>query len=150
MGYNAFNSPSIRTADIKFDESHPFAGAELTLRLTAPVDFVLKMVGLQELSRAEMLKALASTADLIGEFGDLVLVSWNCDGRDGAPAAANGAGLLGQPIELVAAVMEAWTEVMTGTSAPLADSLSASGISGSGATRRGTRSLNPTRSSRRK
>lgn len=121
-GYSPLTRKARRTLDIAFDADHEFHGAEVTVALTASLDFV---VDVQTLGTA----GIARQREIIREFGDLCLVSWNIEDRHGNPVAADGDGLVAQDMEFVKALLEAWAEVVTQPAAPLGETSNGGGTS---------------------
>ena len=111
-GYRPSERANRKTMDIQFAADHEFAGAEVTAGLAASLDLVVEI---QTMTDA----GVERQRELIREFGDLCLVSWNIEDRRGVPVPANGAGLVAQDMAFVQALLEAWIEVMTQPSAPL-------------------------------
>ena len=111
-GYRPHERATRRTAEVKFDEGHEFYGFEAVLALSASLDFMLSVASLDEYP-------VARQRELVRQFGDAILVSWNVEDRQGQPVPADGEGYLAQENDLCMAVMSAWTEAMTTPSAPL-------------------------------
>lgn len=110
-GYRPSARKNRRTAAIAFAPGHEFHGAEATVALTASLDFVLSIEGMDGES-SERKRALMLS------FGDSVLVDWNVEDEDG-PVPANGEGFLAQDMDFAVALMRAWSDAMVNPPAPL-------------------------------
>ena len=136
-GYRPSERSGRRSASIEFAPEHEFHGAEATVALTATMDFLLSVEGLDDASPVRKREIMAA-------FGDSVLIDWNVEERDGKPVPANGDGFLAQDLDFGIAIMRAWAEVMTAPGLPLSPPsngrASSEGVGGSsGATATGTR-----------
>jgi hypothetical protein len=111
-GYRPHERKARRTADVSFAEGHEFHGFEGVVALTASLDFLLSVSGLGEYTADRQ-------RELVRQFGDTILISWNVEDRHGQPVPADGEGYLAQENDLCMSVMGAWREAMTTPSAPL-------------------------------
>lgn len=132
-GYRPFDRPNKRTADIKFEEGHEYHGAEITVVIEAPMDFYFTLAG-DEFFKAPPLRK----RELIKQFGDMVLDSWNLEDRDGNPIPPNGSGLLTQSIDFGTDLIIAWLEAGS-PPAPLSDRSGDGSTPESGATTTATK-----------
>lgn len=100
-------------AEFAFAEDHRHHGAVVEVYLDGvSVDFALSYAVLDDeppLRRRELLR----------QFGDTVLKSWNVEDRDGNEVPATGEGLLSQEGSLVFAIINQWLEMATSAAGPL-------------------------------
>lgn len=108
--------PPKRTATLTFDEDHDYHGAEITVRLDAPMGLLFE---LENMAPLEMMQ----------RFGDEVLMAWNLETDDGEPIPATGVGLLTQPPDFGGDLMAAWKDAITGVDGPLGRNSDAGGRS---------------------
>jgi len=91
-------------AEITWEDGSDLHGLEVTLSLDAPVDLLFRLQDWESITAKEQ-------RELMLEFGDSVLVTWNLTYR-GNSVPATGAGMLSQPMRLMVGIMIKWAETV--------------------------------------
>jgi len=93
--------------------SGDFAGAEIVASRDTPLSLVLDFNDARD-------QGTKGTVKAIGTFAGAALVSWNLS-RHGVAIPATADEMMKLPPDLVAAILSAWADALTGTTAPLGE-----------------------------
>ena len=114
MGYRPSAREDREVAEFAFGEEHRYHGAIVEVYTDGvSVDFALSFADMDN-------EPPARRRELLRQFGDTALKSWNVEDRDGNPVPATGEGMLTQESKLVWAIIGQWLEIVTSADAPLA------------------------------
>ena len=92
-----------------------YEGGEIVVAVDAPISFVFRM---GDISGG---MPLSDQLDLVREFGDTVIQSWNLEDADGVEIPADAEGAISLPFPVALAIIETWSKYVMGTDRNLAE-----------------------------
>ncbi len=125
-----------READLEFSGTD-FEGAVIRCRFDVSLDDYFAYQKLAEQKDDQALR------EVLMQFGDEIVISWNLEDDDGNSIPANGVELCKLPVPFSSAALKGWLEAMSQPAGPLGQRLSGTPTSGEDTTSTETSSQPP-------